>query len=228
MAFYQSLVDGNNTTLAFLHRRDFQNAVVSSIATMTLCQELRSILAVSSLTAVSWAPDCVDQCIMLLSNEGDSSSRVDDDVDNTNVFVFDQGIALPSSSTTPGAASLEVVSTILVFNSALAHQLYAQEQHDTERFQTLLVRSKRLYELALNSYSDVEHNVLFQFAVVNNLAVIELQTDHAVLSIEYFEDLLSTLMVLVDRGCSKSIWYYLRGFLKNYPFQAASAPASAA
>ena len=164
--------------------------------------------------------DALDQCMLLL----DYQEKVDHEEDRTasTPFVYDKGIPIPPSvmATMPS----EKVSAILIFNSALAHQLYAQEQ-DRVTCQVHLQKSKRLYQLALRVCTGVEHNVLFQFVVMNNVAVIESQIGNQAQSANYLEQLMSAYMLILDQGCESRMGY-LRGFLRNLPVHC--NPASAA
>ena len=226
----QNIIDRNNATLAFLQQQDFHSAVLSSSAAMALLQEEfvernNPAAFLSTITADDSASDSdyLDQC-MLLVHVNTSISSDDLYHDDTPAFVYDLGIAIPPTAT--GGIQYEAIAAILIFNTALTHQLYAHQLQDKSASQGYLLKSKRLYDLALVAYGDEDHNVLFQFAVTNNIAVIELATGNATLSTEYFENLLSVFMLLVDQGCSSRL-RHLQGFLRNVPSQVVQSASAA-
>ena len=117
----------------------------------------------------------------------------------------------------------EVVCATLIFHSALSHQMYAQEQQDRATSLWYLLKAKRLYEFTTTVNGVMDQNTLFNFAVTNNTAVIELHNGNGALAEEYFEHyLMSVLMLLVDRGCSSKL-RNVCGFLRNVSSQALAA-----
>lgn len=107
------MIQLNNTTVAFLRQKDYSNAVVSSAEAMKFLQYLLRSQNIISSSGAS-APDCVDQCMLLL----DANSHDSDDHDNSP-FVYDLGIVIPPSV----AMEYEVVCAIRIFNAALSHQM---------------------------------------------------------------------------------------------------------
>ena len=162
--------------------------------------------------------DCVDEYMLLTADifATQTGPRCD-----ATPFIYEHGIAIPST-----AVPFEVIYSILIFNSALSHQLLAQEQQDHATRQRYLLKAKTLYELACKASRDVvDNNVLFHFAVMNNTAAIEQQTGNRSLSERYFEHLMSIFMLLVDGDCTSRL-HLLRGFLRNVPVQVKAASAA--
>ncbi|KAL3933950.1 MAG: hypothetical protein SGBAC_010179 [Bacillariaceae sp.] len=133
-------------------------------------------------------------------------------------FVYQHGISIP-----PDAKDTVHITPIIIFNSALSHQLFAR-QHQGEKFLSLLKRAKRLYQLAHDAH-DTEESVLFQFAVINNTAVIHKTLGDRATSKQCFDYLLSLLMMFVDRGCGMQL-RRMHGFLANLETNTEAAPAA--
>lgn len=219
MTSLQTMIDQNNATVAFLQQQDFPNAVGSSATALELHQELKTQSSPDIISSADGAcpPDCLDRCMLLF----DVATSKPDVHHDGNAFVYDQGIVIPSIE----MKYEEALSSILIFNSALAHQLYAQQQQEQSTSQRYLLKSKRLYELALEAYSEVDSNVLFPFAVMNNTGVIEFQTGNAALSTRYFDTLMPILMLLLNSGGS-SRFTRLCGFLRNVSLKMEAASAA--
>ena len=224
MATLQTVIERNNATVGFLREHDLDNALVSCVEAMRLFQDDRRqvMLSRANLSPIGTVtPDLLDQ-FMLLTDVDTSEADDPDCKDDKRAFVYDHGIEIP-----PSTASSEMVGPIIIFNTALVYQLYAQHCQDKDVSQQYFRKSKALYELAcrVDNKSVLDHSVLFQFVVLNNVAVILSQTGSWAQSKQHFEHLLSVQMLLVDQG-SWSKLCRLRGFLRNIPFEVQSAPAA--
>ena len=98
-----------------------------------------------------------------------------------------------------------MISAIIIFNLALTHHLEALETQQicNTTVTSTLRKSAKLYQLAFNMLQEVtvqSNNLIFAMATVNNLGLVfeMLEDDDA--AHECFEQLLSTLMFLVDCG----------------------------
>ena len=81
-------------------------------------------------------------------------------------FVYNEGIEIPFET-----RDSSLISIILIFNAALAHQLVAMSVNSEASFRCLH-KAKQLYALVCNLQED-DHNFLFQIAVHNNVAMID-------------------------------------------------------
>ena len=227
----QTMIHQNNATVAFLRERNVASAVVSSTSAMNLIQQYHRTKPSARDIPTFTSSDCLDRCMLLWDAVSSGQQMNGEDDDDDAPFVYDLGIMIPLlEDEGADSATMEYfIASIAIFNSALAHQLLAQEhEQDKDLSQRYLFKAKQLYELALRGCSDVlQDNVLFQFVVLNNIAVIELQTGNAALSSQYFEVLTSMLMVLVDRGCTTRL-NHLRGFARNLSLFQVNKTASAA
>jgi tetratricopeptide (TPR) repeat protein len=90
-----------------------------------------------------------------------------------------------------------------------------------------LQRAAKLYELAFKMQRDaqLDNNVLFTMAALNNLGVIHHQLENKETATKCFEQVLSTVMFMVDCG-EAEVCGHLDGFLHNVVFETCSAPAA--
>ncbi|CAJ1966026.1 unnamed protein product [Cylindrotheca closterium] len=79
----------------------------------------------------------------------------------------------------------------------------------------MLLKAKRLYELAY-SVHDMDHDPLFQFAVINNIAMIEQMLGNTAVSDDCMDYLVSLFMLLLDQGFHTH-FHHVRGFVANLP-----------
>mmetsp|Transcript_39188 Transcript_39188/g.94762 ORF Transcript_39188/g.94762 Transcript_39188/m.94762 type:complete len:214 (-) Transcript_39188:122-763(-) len=198
-----SIIEQNNKTVAFLKAQDFASAVIASSSALTSHYALEN--SRNAVGGKSAGGCSLDKC-MLLSEVDDNETMEDTDT----TFIYKHGILLH-----PSVTEFNSITSILVFNTALAHHLAAETNcHSSTATGTMLHRARRLYELAYDSQK-LDSNLLFQFAVINNIAVVEQRiANNTTLSPQCFEYLMSVLMVLVDRGCVMRL-RHVRGFLHN-------------
>jgi tetratricopeptide (TPR) repeat protein len=127
------------------------------------------------------------------------------------------------------------VSSVIIFNVALAHHLSALATSDKKRQSKKLRKATTLYEMAYDLQgrnAQLKNNVMFTMAAMNNLGVIYLQLEDCETSSKCFQCLLSTVMFLVDCGAAKVCCDEddLDGFLRNVTnlVSGSSFPAAAA
>ncbi|CAJ1934732.1 unnamed protein product [Cylindrotheca closterium] len=208
-----SLCNQNQKTLASLQAKDFDGAVQSaSCALRDLKRDIGSFDGIPPADEI--AGDALDQC-MHLNKVGCSIST-----DATSPFIYDRGIILPSTME-DGA----IMTTVLVFNAALANHLLAISENN-DRSLKYLHRARQLYQLA-HEGQDIDQNFLFHFAVINNLALIDQSLGDAESSQKSFEYLISVIMILITQEQS-AIVSQLSGFLVNMPFSIKATAAAAA
>ena len=107
----------------------------------------------------------------------------------------------------------ETITHILVFNTALAHHLLVGHSDDQTSI-LFLRKAYKLYELAYNAH-DIDGNPLFQFAIINNMAVIDrLLTQNMEAWNARMDYLMSLYVALMDRGCTSFV-RRMKGFLVN-------------
>lgn len=201
---FQTIIDLNNQALACLYQQDSSMALEASSCALKHQQAIQRSIASSGRTqeisSADQARDCLDQCMLL--------TQPNCDMDDIQTFVYDLGIVLPATVNAP-----TVITPILIFNLALAHHQSGLACQDAYISQRMLSKAKRLYQLSHTSVSG-QDNVLFHFAVLNNIAVIDRALGNTAESNEYFEYLMSLFMLLVDRGSSELL-RQLEGFVAN-------------
>ncbi|CAJ1964905.1 unnamed protein product [Cylindrotheca closterium] len=222
MTFYKqqqqqlAIIELNNLTVDALRQQHFYNAITSSSSALK-CYKAIQQSTTNELLSCSFfaAPEdyCIDQSMLLSEPNPNATGHST----NSSTFIYDLGIPVP-----PGADAT-IVATILIFNLALAYQLCGnQQQYDTK----MLLKAKQLYELAHKGL-DVDQNVHFHFAIINNIAVIEHQIGNTAASKDNFEYLMSLFMLLVDRGTNSVGLRHMNGFLVNLPSTSVNAAHAA-
>ena len=197
MIHQASIIDANNTTVALLKEHRYESAIKNS---SVLLKDYQKDLGQISISIDS-GNGCLDAC-MLLSDGGGKSP-------GNKAFIYEYGILIPKSTDTNST----MVSAILIFNSALANHLCAETLETGTIQQGLLLKAKLMYELACHVHPG-SMNLLFHFAVINNIAMIEAKMGHIDTSIKHFEYLLTFVMVLVDQGQTERLGH-LQRFLGN-------------
>ncbi|CAJ1936095.1 unnamed protein product [Cylindrotheca closterium] len=219
------VIEQNNRTITCLKDQDFSSALESSSEALRL---YHSALVHSSeedecpppsMTAHTDS-DYLDQCLL-------QSEVVDDETEAKahQPFIYRSAIPLPPSIITDSAA---MVAPILIFNIALAYHLRADDDDGTTPGHQIslkgLHKARCLYEKAYEAHG-IDQNVLFQFVILNNIAIIDQRMGNYAMMQSCFEHLTSLFMLLVDQGCSVRLRHIV-GFLSN--LSSAAQPASAA
>ncbi|CAJ1934498.1 unnamed protein product [Cylindrotheca closterium] len=200
MTFFESVLDQNNMTVALLRDEDFSHAIVESSEALRCLRRCES--ALHDLPTNKDYTGALDQCL-ILSAIGENMAE------SGKPFIFDHGILLPLTMT-----DYTTISAILVFNSALSHQLWATQ--NPAYAPGYLMKARQLYHLAYRM-EDVEHNVMFQIAIINNMVVIERSLGNEADSKKDFDLLLSLWILLLDLGYGPRL-YAVRGFIANGPW----------
>lgn len=220
MTSQTNIIDLNNQTVASLHQQDYPKAIEYSSSALWLQRDIISAETTRYGSSPKEGTSLIDQ-YMLLSQP--DHNKTNHEMMQT-AFTYDLGILLPTK--TDGNIMDQAVATpILVFNLALAHhQLYGGKSQSSNR--RMLIKTRRLYELAHASIN-AEDNVLFHFAIVNNIAVIDRMIGNTSVSNENLDYLMSLFMILVDRGNENSVLLrQLKGFPANLPTTEVAAPAA--
>ncbi|CAJ1953867.1 unnamed protein product [Cylindrotheca closterium] len=198
MTSHINVIYQNNATVALLRDQDASHAIVASSEALRCLRRCASTLHDVPANK-SCTDSLLDQC--MARSVTDQSQA-----ESGKPFIFDRGIQIPLTTTDTAA-----ISAILIFNSALSHQLWAaQNPADAPGY---LTKARQLYELAYRM-DDVEHNVMFQIAIMNNMVVIERSFGNNAESERDFGHLLSMWMLLLDLGYGSRI-HSMRGFLVN-------------
>ncbi|CAJ1965818.1 unnamed protein product [Cylindrotheca closterium] len=219
----QTVIIQNQQTIAFLEAKDYCSALVSSSSALQCLDSVppptqqeqndtgnRFCPARSSSFS---SESSIDQCMLHIQ------IQEDDYTCGTQTFMYSHAIPLP-----PDVTDHDIITSILIFNTALAHHLVALL--DNEWSPQYLHRAKQLYTLAYNSSQEViEHNPLFLFVVYNNTALLaNLQIGDKDLRNSCVGYLVSIYMVMVDEGYTSRL-RHLQGFLESL---VASMPTTAA
>ena len=202
----QSIVEQNNITVSLLKAQDFTSAVDASTRALKYQREFVAIhphLAIVDKTVTNELDEC------LRSSQESDDTMTDNDTDKNAPFIYDQAILFPEA-----LANQDSAAAILIFNAALANQLCAGKVPSRDHSTQLLIKAKGLYELAFKLHP-TKHNTLFQFAIMNNVAVIERNLGNEAASKIYFDHLLSFWMCAATNQQHSSQLRCMRGFLWN-------------
>ena len=210
MVSAKHVIELNNGSVALMRNQQFQKAVAVASSALKHHRELRRISEQEYTTECGFIDSCMFQ---------DDATDDEPSNDSTEEFVYQKGIRIPSNV----SATFDI-TPILLFNLALSHQLLAQQQPQDSRRFLLLEKAKRLYELVGKSF-DTRDNTLFEFAIINNAAVIHKTLGDDATSKKYFELLLSHLMMFVDCESSNRL-RPMYGFLANMTSETQSAAAA--
>ena len=201
----------NQWTINCLKAKDYHTAVVSSSSALEyqgIIESTHQATVHPSTSSRSTPSPSFDQCI-LLAHTDDTNDHHKNRHHNDHNFIYDHGIPLPPTVTDP-----ETITPILIFNAALVHQQLARHCINEELSIKYLRRAYQLYALAFDAQG-LDENPMFQFAVINNAAVINRQLDNNIESWSTTTDyLLSLYMALMDRACT-SMTSRVSGFLAN-------------
>ncbi|KAG7372485.1 hypothetical protein IV203_018628 [Nitzschia inconspicua] len=152
-------------------------------------------------------------------------------------FIYSSPIYVPESALlTPGLSTEVAISSIVIFNLALAHHLFAvQDQHQCPKQETmtLLAKSMKLYELAIELQQQdailytANYSSLFILSSLNNLRNVYRMLDNDNASQCCYQHLLSLLMYLnFHEGCFKTSKDYSAFFNNALQQSVGAAPAA--
>mmetsp|Transcript_7096 Transcript_7096/g.16607 ORF Transcript_7096/g.16607 Transcript_7096/m.16607 type:complete len:211 (-) Transcript_7096:50-682(-) len=195
----EKVVELNNRAVALLDGKHFQKAIQTASFALKQFQGHRR----ENPEAVAVRQNaCIDQS-MLARNVGGHS---DDDV--IEEFIYHNGIILPST-----VSDCALITSALVFNTALAHQLLASAMDPQDNLcHSLLRKAKALYKVA---YNEQVEGILIKFAIINNIGVIyRWLGEEDELARECFDFLVSLTMSLAHTG-SADLAQHMCGFWAN-------------
>mmetsp|Transcript_3685 Transcript_3685/g.8483 ORF Transcript_3685/g.8483 Transcript_3685/m.8483 type:complete len:201 (-) Transcript_3685:202-804(-) len=189
MTSISAIIEKNNQTIAFFNANDYLNAIESSTLALTSLREASENNPpendeesnIGESHAESSDINRLDEYV-LLSAVSEHRRAIHDDTTNSDYsIIYDHGISIPPSAT----VDIKTLSAILIFNTALAHHLAAESQH-TPTPTEALHKAKDLYRLAY--YVDTStRSMLFEFAVINNLGVVERTLGYTAVSNQLFD-----------------------------------------
>lgn len=181
----KSIIDHNNAAVAQMEQQDMTSAIDNAVTALLIHREQIG----AGDTSCGDGNSSIDQCMLLT----DSNIVLGNDKNRT--FIYGHGIPIPDTLT-----DCTVISAIVLFNLALAHQLWANSSNSPSK---LLVKARQLYELSYQLHKKVQGDVLFPFAVINNLAVIEQRLGNTAKSMAHFDFLASWKRIILNEGESR-------------------------
>lgn len=166
----QAIIDHNNMAVALMEQRSIKPAIDNTVKALQIQREQ----LIEAVSIQNDEFDSIDAC-MLFTEVTSNTYLVNH---NNRMLIYGQGISIPDSFTNSA-----MISAIVLFNLALAHHLGAISEKPSSG---LLAKAKQLYQLTFEVHAHAEGDVLFPFAVINNLAVIEHMLGNTAESMWYF------------------------------------------
>mmetsp|Transcript_3689 Transcript_3689/g.8489 ORF Transcript_3689/g.8489 Transcript_3689/m.8489 type:complete len:201 (-) Transcript_3689:164-766(-) len=185
MTSISAIIEKNNQTIAFFNANDYLNAIESSTLALTSLREASENNGEESNIDESHAEfsgiNRLDECVLLSAVS--EHRRAIHDTNNSDYFIYDHGISIPTSPT----VDIQTLSAILIFNTALAYHLAAESQ-DTPTHTESLKKAQRLYRLVYYVDTSTRSTGMpFQFAVINNHGVVERKLGNTAVSNQFFD-----------------------------------------
>jgi hypothetical protein len=217
----QQAIELNSQAVALIANRSFE-AAIHTLTDALLASKKILHDSVDEADMVASARRSLDQCMIPSKQENrvdsnsshlgdaDSDSDADECVkqeeQGKHFYVYRRAIRIPISIKEATFESSVLISVIIMFNLALAHQLMALEiinkQQASFNGENLLRKAAKLYGLAFNLQRDegMENTILFTLATINNLGAIYQCLNESAAANKCFQHLLSTLMFLIEAG----------------------------
>jgi hypothetical protein len=219
----QIAIQQNNSAVSLIAAGDYDAAISAlSSALITYRQIIMEEEADEHPQPVQIS---LDQC--MTQSPAATPAKVSSNEEESDPYMYRQAIHIPLTILLESNFQASImVSVMIIFNIALAHQLSAVGSDDQ---QLKLRTAAKLYELGFSLERDenFENNssILFTLATVNNLGLIHHKLNDGETANKCFEYLLSTMMFLID--CGEGNVCELDGFLRNVS-NLISEPCSAA
>ena len=218
----------NNEGVAHLKSGDYKTAITTFSCALKSCQQ-------QILGDVETDTRSLEEYMDLSSK----NSNQDENEDGGNQVIYRHAIIVPEmqrdclNNTCKNTITATMMSTIVIFNQAIAHHLMALEvmviqQEEKEAFH-FLRKAAKLYDFCL-TLAHHEHKMcssgsLFVLASINNMALVYMAMHANDVADHCLEQLLASLMFVIGRGGSIKF----DGFFANTSYLIFSAaPAAAA
>jgi hypothetical protein len=208
----------NNQGVALLESGDFNNAIKTFSCALKSCKVVACREEQGETDTQSWYEymtlsdnNLSSEDIATTSDDGARRVLVDDD----DQVIYRQAIVVPeprnSNVTGDHAITATMMATVIIFNNAITHHLWALEtivhQGDKNKKKavkkTLYRRAATFYELGLAMAQEAEMcspGSLFVLASLNNMALVYKAMNANDVASQCLEQLLATLMVAIDCG----------------------------
>jgi tetratricopeptide (TPR) repeat protein len=212
----QNAIQQNNVAAGLITAGKYKNAIQElSFALKTYKQ----VMIEADESNPQPAKTSLDQCMVQSLAIADCRKACydNDDNDQDYVYIYRQAIHIPLEDIVESTyEESAMTSSMIIFNVALAYHLsaLASDKHESKK----LHQAATLYQLAVNLQcnAQLENNILFIMAAMNNLGVIYHQLEDRETATKFFQHLLTTVMLCVDCGevavCCTGV---LDGFLRN-------------
>jgi tetratricopeptide (TPR) repeat protein len=215
-----TIINMNNEGVAHLKYGDYKTAITTFLSALKSCKQVASQDDGGAADTPS-----LDE-YMASSN----SSNEDENKDGDNQVIYRHAIVVPetrrddriiSKAGQKNTATAALMSTIIIFNAAIAHHLMALKVmiRQEKRALKILRKAANLYEIGLTLAQEQGEttcysgpgSLLFVLASMNNMALVYKAMDANDVANDCLEQLLATIMFVID--CGGSVKF--DGFLAN-------------
>jgi hypothetical protein len=210
----------NNHGASLLAAGDAQNAIGQFSGALQLTKQIMGNCdATCAEERDSTASTSIDNCIAQSLRRGDKESICA--LNDRLPYMYRQAILIPDALLMQKEAdSLSLISVIVIFNLSLAHQETAYKEMSRASCIPLMKKTVKLYELAFNLYNALPAptsggDAVFYMALINNLALANDALSDTDASKQCFQQLLSTLMLVIATGNYAMDSSLCDGFLRN-------------
>jgi tetratricopeptide (TPR) repeat protein len=202
----QFAIQQNNVAVSLIEEGNYNDAIITLSEAFKIFKEFMHFMETSK-QQIPANESSMDQFM----SAGNCSRDPEENEDNQ--YIYRRAIRIPSHINADYRTSI-MVSSMIIFNLALAHQLSVTGV-ETKRDNSKLRKAAKLYELgfALQQNEQWGFNLLYTLATVNNLGLVYRQLHNKDFAGKCLEHLLSALMVVVD--CGKGNIHELEGFFRN-------------
>jgi tetratricopeptide (TPR) repeat protein len=204
----QFAIQQNNVAVSLIEEGNYNDAIITLSEAFKIFKQFIQFMETSN-QQIPAHESSMDQFM----SAGNCSRDPEENEDNQ--YIYRRAIRIPPHIDADYSTSV-MVSSMIVFNLALAHQLSVTGVETQERRNCKkLHKAAKLYELSfgLQQNEQWRFNLLYTLATVNNLGLVYHQLHNNDSAGKCLEHLLSALMVVVD--CGKGNIHELEGFFRN-------------
>jgi tetratricopeptide (TPR) repeat protein len=160
----------------------------------------------------------LDSCMVRTRPETDDKSHSEMDIDkqDSGYYIYRTPMQVPSTMKSSSYEEQVILSVTIMFNLALAHHLSFLDE-GFEHPRSRIRKAIKLYEYAYTMQRDERliSNAFFTMATLNNVGQIYQTMKASDLAEKCFQQLLATLMFVVDCGEGRGTFSGLEGFFQN-------------
>jgi tetratricopeptide (TPR) repeat protein len=208
----------NNHAAGLIREGKFEIAIVILTKVLRCAMTIMNNCDGKVHKRISKEETTLDSCMVRTRPETNDKSNGGMDVDkqDSGYYIYRTPMQVPSTMKVSSYEENVILSVITMFNLALAHHLSGLDE-GFEHSHSQIQKAVKLYEYAYNMQRDegLVNNTFFTMATLNNLGHIYQTTKASDIAEKFFQQLLSTLMFVVDCREGGGKFSGLEGFFQN-------------